>query len=204
MAEPQAREARPLDVIGASNDAGTLSRTVTITGGYRMTVRKLIEELAAEQRRSAALAVDAGRRERRAAEAAMDCQEHGREIRYLRHMASWCWDGEQQAEAARQGIVRMLIVAARGLEGRTDPVPAEVVARELLKAIDGQEKARRRPRSPFADCLHASDCGHDGLSDALKAEIARILGIVPPEGGQGVLFAASEEAATVAAQEGEG
>ena len=132
----------------------TWDRMVTNEFGHPITVRQLREAYIAECRRSAALLVDADRREKRAAEAAIDCAEHGKEISYLRDMAARCWADEQRAEDARSGIVRALIVAARNLGGRTEPIPAAVVQRELLKAADGQQKAMRRPRkTPAADDL---------------------------------------------------
>jgi hypothetical protein len=169
----------------SAGDSGVWDRMVTNECGHPVTVRWLRDAYLAELRRSAALMVDGDRRERRAAEAALSCDEHGREIRYLRHMASLCWDDAQRAEEARQGIVRALIVAAQNLEGRTEPVPAEVVARVLLKAVDGQDKALKRPRSPYAACLHGDGgCGHDGLSDSLKAALAA----APGQATQGALF----------------
>lgn len=165
----------PPGLIAARGDAGTLDREVIIAGGRRRTVRWLIEELARAEDRATAARADAGRRERRAADAAMDCGQHGREIHYLRHVADWSWHGEQRAEDARNGIVRALIVAADRAGQRTEPVPAAVVARELRKAIDGQDKALRRPRSPFAGCAHDTACGHGELSGSLKGEISRVL-----------------------------
>jgi hypothetical protein len=145
-------------------------------------------ELAAERDRSAALLVDADRREQRALDLLPDCGAHKREIQYLRHMASWCWESAQRAEEARQAVVSELELAADRVSERAEPVPAHVVAEALRRAAGRQEKALARHGHPtFADCQRRGGCDHDGLSDEVKAGIAEALGLVPAPSGA-VLF----------------
>lgn len=150
----------------------------------------LREALAAEKRRSAALLVDADKRERRALDRLPDCDAHRSEIQYLRHAASWYWDAAQNAEVARSAIVGELIIAARKLECRKDAIPAAEVAGVLDSATAAQKKHLGKHGYPtFADCQRGGGCDHDGLSDSLKAEIAGALGLLPRrETAEAVLF----------------
>jgi hypothetical protein len=169
-----AERRHPADVI--DREAGSVTRLEDENARLR-------EELATEKRTSAAWFVDADRRERRALDLLPDCDAHKREIQYLRHMASWCWDSAQRAEGARGAIVAELILAARGLQHQAEPVPVHVVAEALTKAVGGQKKALARRSYPtFADCLRAGGCDHDGLSADLKAEIAEAPGSTASEG----------------------
>jgi hypothetical protein len=140
------------------------------------------------------LIVDADRREERARKNAEDCAEHGKEIQYLRHMASWNWASMNQQEAARRAVVMANLKSATGLRGDPEAmVRAADVAAWLEKNADAQEKVLRRPEGypTMADCLRGGGCDHDGLSGELKAEIAEALGLAAPLPGrseQGVLF----------------
>jgi hypothetical protein len=128
-----------------------------------------------------ALMVDGDRRERRAAEAALDCAEHGRELQYLRHCASWYWSQMNDAEDARQAIVGSLQMNAQRLRPEVTFTGAEL-AGMLLKAVDKQKGPLNRKGYPtLADCLRAGGCDHDGLSDAVKADIAAVLGLAVPD-----------------------
>jgi hypothetical protein len=124
-----------------------------------------------------ALMVDADRRERRAAEAALDCTGHGRELQYLRHCTSWYWSKMNDAEDARQAIVGGLLVTAQRLRPDVTFTGAELAVM-LQKAVDRQKGPLKRKGYPaLADCSRAGGCDHDGLSDAVKADIARALGL---------------------------
>jgi hypothetical protein len=124
-----------------------------------------------------ALMVDGDRRERRAAEAALDCTEHGRELQYLRHCTSWYWSQMNDAEDARQAIVGGLLVTAQRLRPDVTFTGTEL-AGMLQKAVDRQNGPLNRKGYPsLADCIRAGGCDHDGLSDDVRADIARVLGL---------------------------
>lgn len=140
-------------------------------------------ELQAKVRRyqggNGALMVDADRRERRAAENALSCTEHGKELQYLRHTVSWYWAAMVQQESARQGVVMANQNTAGRMRGHGPDamVRASDVADWLEKNVDAQNKVLRRPAGypTLADCLRAGGCEHDGLADGVKAEIAAAL-----------------------------
>lgn len=125
--------------------------------------------------------LDGDRRERRAAEAALDCGEHGEEIQYLRHMTSWYWSGHEQEASARRAMATGLIKTVQAINPAGPPFPAADLLKSLQAAIDAQSKILHRPSGyPVpADCIRAGGCDHDGISDALKTDIARVLGITP-------------------------
>jgi hypothetical protein len=132
-----------------------------------------------------ALMVDADRRERRAAQNALSCTEHGKEIQYLRHVASWYWQCMNDSDEARHAIVGALGKTVLDLSVNPDyTVTAAELSGKLQKAIDKQNKPLRRHGYPtLADCLRsaAGGCEHEGISDAVKKEIAEALGLpVPP------------------------
>lgn len=131
------------------------------------------------ERRCGHLMADADRREERARKAAEDCAEHGKEIQHLRHLASWCWAAEQHADSQRRAVVAAIGNASLALRGRTEPVPASEVTAFLDRITAAQKKVRKgHPGYPtLADCLRGGGCDHDGLSGALVAEIAQVLGI---------------------------
>jgi hypothetical protein len=127
--------------------------------------------------------VDRDRQVEIARKEAHDCEFHGREIQYLRHMASWQWQHAQDEYNARSGFVGALILVRRDLG--SEPVPADVLARWLTKAIDAGNKHIGKGKYPnLADCLRAGVCDHDGLSDGLKADIAEALGITAVAGAR--------------------
>ena len=137
------------------------------------------------------LMVDADRREERARKEAHDCAAHGREIHYLRHMASWQWAAHEESESAYRGLVSALILVSQRLTG--EPVPAGVLAGWLGKAIDAGNKHLGRRKFPsLADCLRAGGCDHDGLSDGLKADIAEALGIGAVKAGAAITAAIAQ------------
>lgn len=140
---------------------------------------KLRASLYQEERRSAALLVDGDRREQRATKTAESCGEHGKEIQYLRHIASWYWASLNQQEEARGGIVIDLMLTVQKLGNRTEPVPVATLVTWLNKAVKAQDKVFRRPMGypALADCLADGNCDHDGLSDGLATEIAEALGL---------------------------
>lgn len=142
----------------------------------------LREKLHREEQRCAQLLADGDRREQRALNQLPDCDAHRSEIQYLRHLASWYHDREQQADTARKAMATSLVVTSQRLEGRTDPVPAP----DLVKWLRDAARANlnilhgRRKRYPnLADCARAGGCDHDGISDDLKTDIARVLGLGP-------------------------
>lgn len=110
--------------------------------------------------------VDADRREKRALALLPDCEAHRNEIKYLRGLISWYYADMNRHEDARSSMVRALIIAGKKLEDRTEPVPVP----NLLKAINDwtgpQAAIIRRPIPDF-----------DDLSDDVKRDIARVLGI---------------------------
>lgn len=130
-----------------------------------------------------ALMVDADRRERRAAEAALSCTEHGRELQYLRHCVSWYWDSMNVSDQARMAIVSANLLTAKGLrEGHWgEQVDAAEVAEWLEKNADAQKRPLKGRAYPtLADCIRAGGCDHDGLSDDVKRDIAEALGLAVP------------------------
>lgn len=141
--------------------------------------KKLRENLYQEERRCAALLVDADRREQRATKIAESCAEHGKEIQYLRHIASWYWAGLNQQEEARADMITSLMLTIQGLGNRTEPVPVDTLTTWLNKAVKAHDKVFRRPKGyrALADCLADGTCDHDGLTDGLAAEIAEALGL---------------------------
>ena len=143
---------------------------------------KLRDRVSLLERRCGHLMVDADRREERATKIAEDCAEHGKEIQYLRHMANWQWAAANQQQSARWAIVTALGNTEMGLAHRSEPVPVDVLATWLRKAIDAQSKVLRRADGypTLADCLRGGGCEHEGLSDGLKAEIAGALGLTEP------------------------
>lgn len=143
-------------------------------------------KLRQEERRCAALMVDADRRERRALDLLPDCEAHRSELQYLRHMTSWYWDQAQKEDEARHAIVGALQVTALRLRdaGPDASVNAADVAGWLDKAVDRQKRPLNRKGYPtLADCLRGGGCDHDGLSDQVKADIARVLGLAPGRQG---------------------
>jgi hypothetical protein len=138
----------------------------------------------AEKRHNGALMVDADQRERRAAENALSCTEHGKEIQYLRHMVSWEWNSMNDSEDARMAIVSALgntvLAIKRGAAGPDGTLKADDVAKWLEEAIAKQDKPLRRHGYPtLADCLRsaAGTCEHEGVSEDVKKEIAEALGL---------------------------
>jgi outer membrane murein-binding lipoprotein Lpp len=131
-----------------------------------------------------ALMVDADRREQRAALAAEDCAEHGKGLRYLRHLTGWYWAAMVQQEDARQAVVMMNLNTAKRMreQGADATVKAADVAAWLEKNVSAQRKVLRRPAGypTLADCARAGGCDHDGLADGVKAEVAEALGITVP------------------------
>lgn len=145
----------------------------------QLTAQKADLEAKLSQARSSAAArlVDADRREQRALALLPDCDAHRREIQYLRHCASWYWQSMTTAEEARRAIVGGLLVTAQRLRPEVTFTGAELSAM-LGRAVDRQDKPLRRKGYPtLADCLRAGGCDHDGLSDAVKADIAKELGL---------------------------
>lgn len=129
--------------------------------------------------RTGQLMVDGDRREQRAREEAHDCAAHGREIQYLRHMASWQWDHAQESASAYRGLVSALILVRQRI---TDaPVAPGVLSGWLDKAIAAGNRHIGKGGYPsLANCQRAGGCDHDGLSDGLRADIAEALGIAAP------------------------
>jgi hypothetical protein len=124
------------------------------------------------------LMVDAERREERARKIAEDCAEHGKEIQYLRHTASWYWDAMTRAEQARMAMITPLLLARTGLDVAAGPIPAADVIRWLDQAVKGDQKAMGRRGYPtLADCLRSDGCAHEGLTSGVRAEVAVALGI---------------------------
>jgi hypothetical protein len=143
---------------------------------------ELERKLYQAEKRSAALMVDGDRREQRALALLPDCDAHRSELQYLRHMVSWYWDGMNSAEEARQAIVTSLLLTVRGLDNAGGTVRSADVAAWLEKAIDKQKKPLARHGYPtLADCLRsaAGTCEHDGISAAVKNEIAGALDLTP-------------------------
>jgi hypothetical protein len=134
---------------------------------------KLRDRVSVLEARCGHLMVDADRREERARKIAESCAEHGTEITYLRHMASWCWSDAQKEGAARRAIVGALQVLIRDRlgDGRGDgTVPVPALAAWLHKAIDAQNRPMRKHGFPtLADCQRAGGCEHDALSPELAA-----------------------------------
>jgi hypothetical protein len=132
---------------------------------------------------NAALMVDGDRREQRALALLPDCDAHRSELQYLRHMVSWYWDRMNSAEEARQAIVGALGKTVLDLSVNPDyTVSAGELSSWLEKAIDKQKKPLARHGYPtLADCLRsaAGTCEHDGISDAVKNEIAGALDLTP-------------------------
>jgi hypothetical protein len=131
------------------------------------------------QSSNGALMVDADRREQRAALHAEDCAEHGRGLRYLRHLTGWYWAAMVQQESARQAVVMMNLNTAKRMRelGADATVKAADVAGWLEKNVDAQQRVLRRPSGfpTLADCARAGGCEHDGLSDDVKTEVAEAL-----------------------------
>jgi hypothetical protein len=128
----------------------------------------------------AAAMVDADRREQRALSLLPDCDAHRRELQYLRHCVSWYWESMNVSDQARMAIVGQL--GNLVLSIRKGSMPGTVKAADLVtwleKAIDAQKRPLRRQGYPtLADCIRAGGCEHDGLSDAVKADIAEALGL---------------------------
>jgi hypothetical protein len=140
---------------------------------------ELERELHQEQRRYAALSVDADRREQRALRLLPDFQAHRGEIQYLRHMTSWYWNQAQSADEARHAITGPLQATAIRLCAGTDAtVKATDVAGWLDRAIDQEKKPlSRKGYRALADCLREGGCDHDGLSEQVKADIILVLGL---------------------------
>jgi hypothetical protein len=137
------------------------------------------------QQSNGALIVDADRREQRAALAAEDCGEHGKQLQYLRHVASWYWAAMVQQESARWAVVTANMNTAKRLReelAARPTVDAAQVAGWLDKNADAQSKVLRRPSGypTLADCVRGGGCDHDGLSDGVKAEVAEALGLTVP------------------------
>ncbi|MDA8320411.1 MAG: hypothetical protein M0030_11470 [Actinomycetota bacterium] len=155
-----------------------------LTQAERAELERLRARCSMLEQRAGHLMVDADRRERAALDRAADCTEHGREIRHLRHLASWYWAIDEHSDAARRAIVAALGNWRIALGDRATPVPAA----ELRAALDGiiaaQQKVMRRPAGypTLADCLRAGGCDHDSLSGPVKAEIAEVLGLTAPAG----------------------
>lgn len=142
---------------------------------------RLRDEAAQWKDRATSARVDGDRRERRAAEAAADCARHGEEIQYLRHMASWYWNGQENEAQARRAMVMGLIKTVQAIDPTGEPFPAAELRKSLQKAIDAHLKVLHRPSGyPVpADCIRAGGCDHDGISNELKTDVARVLGITP-------------------------
>lgn len=144
-------------------------------------VATLVDKVSQLRSSNAALMVDGDRREQRALALLPDCDAHRRELQYLRHCVSWYWDNAQTAEEARQAIVAGLLVTARRLRPDVTFTGAEL-AGMLEKAVDRQKGPLKRKGYPtLADCIRAGGCDHDGLSDAVKADIAEALGLAVTE-----------------------
>jgi hypothetical protein len=142
---------------------------------------RLQERVRVLEQRCGHLMVDADRREERARAIAESCLEHGSEIKYLRHLASWYWAAMNQQESARRAIIGAAGSTLLALRDHTGPVPAEVLSTWLDKLIHAQDRVLRRPAGypTLADCLRGGGCDHDGLTPELAAEIASALGIQP-------------------------
>ena len=85
------------------------------------------------------------------------------------------------AEEARQAIVGGLLVTAQRLRPDVTFTGAEL-AGMLQAAVDRQKGPLKRKGYPtLADCIRAGGCDHDGLSDAVKADIAEALGLAVTE-----------------------
>jgi hypothetical protein len=125
------------------------------------------------------LMADADRREQRARAIAESCPEHGKEIQYLRHLASWCWAAMNQQESARRAIAAAAGNVLLALRDHGTAVPADTLAAWLTRVITAQGKVLRRPAGypTLAGCLRGGGCDHDGLSAQLAAEIAAALGL---------------------------
>jgi len=132
-------------------------------------IEKLRRRVAELERRCAALMVDADRREARALEIATNCEKHGEEIRYLRHMTSWFWECMQRESDARSGVVRGLILAQRRIPGE-GMVSAADVHKWLTKAIDASRKTLDRPKKLSAVCQGEPECSHNDAFPAAQAE----------------------------------
>lgn len=145
----------------------------------RRQVADLEDTVSRSRSNEAAVRVDADRREQRALALLPDCEAHRRELQYLRHCASWYWDNAQVSEQARQAIVSALLVTALRLRPEVTFTGAELSAM-LEAAVDKQKRPLKGRQYPtLADCIRAGGCDHDGLSDAVKADIAEALGLVP-------------------------
>ena len=126
---------------------------------------------------NAALMVDGDRREQRALALLPDCDAHRRELQYLRHCVSWYWSEMTSAEEARQAIVGGLLVTAQRLRPDVTFTGTEL-AGMLQAAVDKQKGPLKRKGYPtLADCIRGGGCDHDGLSDAVLADIAEALGL---------------------------
>jgi hypothetical protein len=143
---------------------------------------ELQRKVYAEKRHNGALMVDGDRRVQRALAKLPDCEAHRTELQYLRHCVSWYWDSMNSAEQARRAIVASLLLTVRGLDNTDGTVKSADVAAWLNKAVKAQDKPLARHYYPtLADCLRsaAGTCEHEGISDAVKNEIAGALGLTP-------------------------
>lgn len=158
---------------------------------------KLRDRVVMLEGRCGHLMTDADRREQRARDEAWSCPEHGKRILYMERLAWWQWASSGHQENARQAIVTALINLKRDeLDGRTEPVPVDLLVQWIDRAVDAQNKVRKHPEDwpPLGDYLAGE--GGFGPPAAMKAEIAEALGLTAPVSkrtGQGVLF--GEEAA---------
>ena len=123
--------------------------------------------------RCAALMVDADRRAEAATKRAEDCVEHGKEIQYLRHLASWCWHDGQDADEARRAIVIAMQQFGKQLDDISKPIPPDQLRDWLKRAMAAYDRKSKLPPSypTLADCQRAGGCNHDDVSPKLRAEI---------------------------------
>jgi hypothetical protein len=123
--------------------------------------------------RYGALMVDANRREEAAAKRAEDCAQHGSEIQYLRHLASWCWNDGQDADEARQAVIVAMQQLAKQLDGITEPVPVDKLRDWLKRAMAAHTRKVNKPPSypTLADCQRAGGCDHEDIDHRLKAKL---------------------------------
>ena len=141
----------------------------------RRQVATLEDKVSQLRSSNAALTVDGDRREQRALALLPDCDAHRRELQYLRHRVSWYWSEMTSAEEAGTS-------SGRSPRDRAAAAPDRDLhrhrrGRELKGHRQAQGPLKRERHPTLADCIRAGGCDHDGLSDAVLADIAEALGL---------------------------